>query len=707
MFYIVDALEEVKRLKGEQSSEVAAKQEADTSLIQKNLGDTSEKSSQTEAIDDVPIENEKSKEQNNASETSPAISKPEEKHEMGLMQDMLEKNSAKIKKLIQENSDLKNTLKSHDSIEQTPANEIKIKYDKCFRKLKLYREKICEIKSDRDDLRRICAEYSTEVSSWMKDIASASSKMIEELRQKKEELRQKNEEIEALKREKETQKKPKKTTVLDLEIEAYEKTLDELNKKLEAKKVEVAELNSTVTVQNNTVQSLKLNNDMLESSLLSEKQHSKDMKKDLDAQLQLLRTSEHEKAEALSQIKTLTVDRESLRLEIDEAKVQNAELVSNLEKRNQATESEKERLALTVSALKHDVDKYKSLSSRYEQDIETLRTDFEQYKVRAQGVLRQNQTKVNQGEEQELRDENLRLQQSSEVLNKKVAVFETEITGLRKSQTDLQADKAQLQRNINELLKAQEKQNADALEESRNKSQQHEDAIKAYQLQIDTLQSFYKKKIQEDDSLHSATVAELKSQIQKLEKVARNSPYVPVLSESQLRLKSTEEENHRVLSLADREEAEGSEDQSSRSSIFHAPVRRKISKGREMMPLDELLNSSFDDNPSEVHLETMSNFSSPSEELEQFKLKLSREENRVAHLTALLADSEKDLAKIQQMNDMLKEEVRKQQRNADRTQHLNNTEYLKNVVIKFASSNSGDEKQRLIPGEQPFVDEWA
>lgn len=55
---------------------------------------------------------------------------------------------------------------------------------------------------------------------------------------------------------------------------------------------------------------------------------------------------------------------------------------------------------------------------------------------------------------------------------------------------------------------------------------------------------------------------------------------------------------------------------------------------------------------------------------------------RVRHLTTLLAEAEQDTARLTQLNDALKEEVRRQERSAEREKHLHNLEYLKNVMFK-------------------------
>lgn len=100
-----------------------------------------------------------------------------------------------------------------------------------------------------------------------------------------------------------------------------------------------------------------------------------------------------------------------------------------------------------------------------------------------------------------------------------------------------------------------------------------------------------------------------------------------------------------------REEGEGSESTENTRNIV--PV-----------PLERLLGSDTD------------------QEVAFLKKQLSEEELKVIHLTALLADTEQDLAKHAQMNKLLKEEIRRQQRSVEREKHAENLEYLKNVVFK-------------------------
>jgi hypothetical protein len=73
---------------------------------------------------------------------------------------------------------------------------------------------------------------------------------------------------------------------------------------------------------------------------------------------------------------------------------------------------------------------------------------------------------------------------------------------------------------------------------------------------------------------------------------------------------------------------------------------------------------------------------SPGVELSQTKEQLVVSECRIRHLTGLLTEAERDLAKLTQQNQVLKEEIRRQQRSIEREQHAQNFEYLKNVILK-------------------------
>lgn len=52
------------------------------------------------------------------------------------------------------------------------------------------------------------------------------------------------------------------------------------------------------------------------------------------------------------------------------------------------------------------------------------------------------------------------------------------------------------------------------------------------------------------------------------------------------------------------------------------------------------------------------------------------------HLSTLLLEAEMDVARLTEMNTMLKEELRRQERSTERENEMKNLEYMKNVIFK-------------------------
>ncbi|KPJ13685.1 GRIP and coiled-coil domain-containing protein 2 [Papilio machaon] len=73
---------------------------------------------------------------------------------------------------------------------------------------------------------------------------------------------------------------------------------------------------------------------------------------------------------------------------------------------------------------------------------------------------------------------------------------------------------------------------------------------------------------------------------------------------------------------------------------------------------------------------------------------------RVKHVTVLLAESERECARMAQLSELLKGELR---RVRGASAHAHNTEYMKNVTFKFLTLPPGDERSRLIPVLQKIL----
>lgn len=154
------------------------------------------------------------------------------------------------------------------------------------------------------------------------------------------------------------------------------------------------------------------------------------------------------------------------------------------------------------------------------------------------------------------------------------------------------------------------------------------------QLHAETLAQCYRQQLSEQEVRHNKEIVELQSKVAKPPSPTELTVPLPPMT--------------------NREEGEGSE---SVDSCSFAGLQHPLS-------FERLINTDM------------------AYEVDSVRKQLAENESKVAHLTDLLADTEQDLAKHVQMNKLLKEEIRRQQRSVEREMHAENLEYLKNIVFK-------------------------
>merc|ERR1711872_627117 len=78
-------------------------------------------------------------------------------------------------------------------------------------------------------------------------------------------------------------------------------------------------------------------------------------------------------------------------------------------------------------------------------------------------------------------------------------------------------------------------------------------------------------------------------------------------------------------------------------------------------------------------------------------------DRQVSHLAALLSESEAQNSRLEKLTEVLKEEIRTYQRSEERHKHIENLEYVKNVILKFLTLTGAQERVRLIPVLQTIL----
>ncbi|KAG7153296.1 GRIP and coiled-coil domain-containing protein 2-like [Homarus americanus] len=243
------------------------------------------------------------------------------------------------------------------------------------------------------------------------------------------------------------------------------------------------------------------------------------------------------------------------------------------------------------------------------------------------------------------------------------------------------------------------------------------------QLQADCEATQLKKQLDTVRQTHSREVEQLTIKLEesedKLWKLKNTvSTSAPVTSSSST-LQATPSTSHPLRSEGDhsvlnvnqtsanqhrRQPSHGYDEPRIDGSEWVEPVHRSPGKprGYSPPPLDQLINSplpasvgltSQDDNISIASLNT----DATGKEIARLETKLSAGETRIQQLTTLLHESEAENAKLIQLSDALKEEIRRSVRNEDREKHMENMEYMKNVILKFLVLKNGEERKHLVP----------
>ncbi|KRG00826.1 GRIP and coiled-coil domain-containing protein 2 isoform X1 [Drosophila mojavensis] len=563
-----------------------------------------------------------------------------------------------------------------------------------------YEDKYNKLRSLAMKLKKKLQEQTQQIQSMEQAGAAKLEAEVEAIKSAQVQLQQDLNAARAENQKLKSKDKSKSSNVLNLEIEAAEKSLSEVSAKLLAKSTDLEALRETLVSKENTITQLRQEISILEQAQDGEAAHCKQLKQEIDRMQAQLKDAVHGRQEALFGKKELEQSLEQQKLQVDEVRLQLAESTQQYESKLKHSQ---ELLNNSVQQLEAQQDALSQLEAalhQAERANEQLRTEYSEYKLKAQAVLRKQQNR-DSDKEQYLEAELAAMRANEEKLRESRDASTLRINQLESQLEDLQRDNTHLLERSQELLAVIDElksQNEALTQENQRQLQLQQQQLVQHRLQIEQM-----------DDVHQMRVAQLQQQVEQLEKAITTNPTaapapVPAIAS----LESTSPEQSKIDFLLDHD--------TSGETLAQLAAQRKIStasrRSHDFMPLDELLNTSLNAINSD-QVTTISNFgrsvSMQDDDLElggvgetqaalaATKERLSIQESRVRHLTTLLAENEQDLAKLTQMNDMLKEELRRQERSEEREQHMHNSEYLKNVFLKFITLSNSDERQRLVP----------
>ncbi|XP_053601866.1 GRIP and coiled-coil domain-containing protein 2 isoform X2 [Plodia interpunctella] len=484
----------------------------------------------------------------------------------------------------------------------------------------------------------------------------------------------------------------KKKNVLSLEMEDYERSMKELTTKMEEKKKKMVQMESTIDTQEGIITTMKTQIKLLEEQIKAEETQNRLTREELQHIVE-----EGKEKDSIIQTKNGLIFKLEQDLEVEKRKNEETDLEMT------ALISEKEKMIMVLGEDKAELNnKAKKLEFKCSElneklrianiELGDLKTEYTSYKVRAQAVLRQNQT-VDHSQEEQLKEEAAALRAQIETLTMKLATMseqcaertsEAESGRRRAAEAAAEAGRAQ-QRTAR--LQADLTRLGLQLEEERTQ----------HKLQISTLTQCYKTQISELEGRLQSETESLRKQVAVLQESSQtkrddnsNQYMLPVISKEE-----SDGEMDINVSMIPREEGEGSE--AAPSPPPSKSYMTSAGSGRSPVPLERLLEEGV---PEDEALDAASLGLTPDQEIADLKRRLQAQQQRVKHVTVLLSESEREGARLSQLSELLKAELR---RVRAATHNAHNTEYMKNVTLKFLTLGPGDERSRLVPVLQKIL----
>ncbi|XP_071440553.1 GRIP and coiled-coil domain-containing protein 2-like isoform X2 [Hetaerina americana] len=618
----------------------------------------------------------------------------------------------KVDELGKENSNLKKALK--ESVDEIAANKIQVH----------------EYKEEKNHLASTLEVMNKEKTALDSSLQEANCKRrnaekeLQKLEQELNALRVKLSQEEArcadaLKQLEEGKQTWKRGNVLSLEMDALEQSAADLRRQLEESRQEGTKLKESLRQTKEELDKSKIKEEeaKLNRGLLKETQSK-------------LADCEKLKNEANSNV-------ERLRREVETQSLQLGKLMAETKRQSDSFRTQQEAVLTQASALEAQVTRLRAELLERNLELEQVRSDFAAYKVRAQAVLLKKEQERNAegaGGSQRIKEE----EEAKELeWERERRQLERVADGLKRTLEDAtsQLDEVQADREILQEKCQTLELECQRLRDSSKELEDHykEDIFQA-RIKLDTLVRSYQQQLEELQNKYRSETLSLREQVEKLKEekealVAQQSSLDnhkrsrglddqtrgsggqrswALTSETPFEGRSATE-----MALHPREEGEGSESvdsppspHSSFNSRSHGKVGangRRKKKG--LLPLDQLLSSSL---PDEEEADAVDQEMLPGDEDDRnvgdwvsghrssYNL-IATLERRSKHLSLLLSEAESEGARLAQQNALLKEEVRRLERCAERTEHTQNAEYLKNVLIKFITLQGGDERSRLVP----------
>uniref|UniRef100_A0A7M4G0T8 GRIP and coiled-coil domain containing 2 n=1 Tax=Crocodylus porosus TaxID=8502 RepID=A0A7M4G0T8_CROPO len=487
-------------------------------------------------------------------------------------------------------------------------------------------------------------------------------------------------------------KDAQKSTLMDMEIADYERFVKELNQKITDKNSRIEDLEQEIKIQKQKQETLQEEIKSLQSSVQQYEERNTKIKQLLVKTKKELTDSKLTENEHLMLQASLKGELEASQQQVEAYKIQVAELASEKHKVQEHLRMSVEQHQRMLSTYQQKITTLQEECSTAKAELAAVTSEFESYKVRVHNVLKQQKNKsASQTATEGAKQERERLEMMMNQLKAKLQDTQNNLQINAAELQALQSEHDTLLERHNKMLQETVAKEAELREklctiQSENlvMKSEHVQTMNQLTAQNEALRNSFRDQVRHLQEEHRKTVETLQQQLSKVEAQVfqlRSEPTVSNLPVKNLR----ERRNNTDLLLLDmhavtREEGEGMETtdtESVSSATTHIPS------------LEQLLNSP----------EAKAEPSSWQTELSKEELlqKLNTTTKSADHLNGLLRESEATNAILMEQIKLLKNEIRRLERNQEREKSVANLEYLKNVLLQFIFLKSGSERERLLP----------
>ncbi|CAH6789703.1 Gcc2 [Phodopus roborovskii] len=498
-------------------------------------------------------------------------------------------------------------------------------------------------------------------------------------------------------------KDAQQTTLMNMEIADYERLMKELNQKLTSKNSKIEDLEQEIKTQKQKQETLQEEMTSLQSSVQHYEEKNTKIKQLLVKTKKELADSKQAETDHLLLQASLKGELEASQQQVEVYKIQLAEITSEKHKIHEHLKTSAEQHQRTLSAYQQRVAALQEESRTAKEEQAAVTSEFESYKVRVHNVLKQQKNKsVSQAETEGAKQERKHLEMLIDQLKIKLQDSQNSLQINVSELQTLQSEHDTLLERHNRMLQETVTKEAELREklcsvQSKNTmmKSEHSQAVCQLTSQNEALRNSFRDQVRHLQEEHRKTVETLQHQLSKVEaqlfqlksEPSTRSTYP---ASSHQPLKNPRERRNTDLPLLDmhtvaREEGEGMETTDSESVS---------SAGTHIPSLEQLLSSP--DTKPEQHLAEPSLWHAEFTK-EELAEKLSSTTKSADHLNGLLRETEATNAILMEQIKLLKNEIRRLERNQEREKSVANLEYLKNVLLRFIFLKPGSERERLLP----------